>query len=327
MSGVFIIAEAGVNHNGDIEIAKKLVDCAAEAGADCVKFQTFKAEELASPLAEKADYQVGNTGSDGSQLEMLKDLELSREEFVELKRHCDNRGIMFLSTPFDPDSADFLHSLGMPIFKIPSGEITDLPLLRKINSFKTDVILSTGMATMNEISEAVRELENCRVRLLHCTTEYPCPYCDVNMAAMLSMKEKFNLEVGYSDHTEGIEIPIMAAALGATIIEKHFTLDKRMKGPDHKASLSPRELADMVRAVRNVELAFGTGYKAPLDSETNNRIAARKSIVVKRPIKKGDLFSEENLTAKRPGNGISPMKWDSIIGSMAIRDYEIDEMI
>ena len=199
--------------------------------------------------------------------------------------------------------------------------------LRKINSFKTDVILSTGMATMNEISEAVRELENCRVRLLHCTTEYPCPYCDVNMAAMLSMKEKFNLEVGYSDHTEGIEIPIMAAALGATIIEKHFTLDKRMKGPDHKASLSPRELADMVRAVRNVELAFGTGYKAPLDSETNNRIAARKSIVVKRPIKKGDLFSEENLTAKRPGNGISPMKWDSIIGSMALRDYEIDEMI
>lgn len=327
MSGVFIIAEAGVNHNGDIEIAKKLVDCAAEAGADCVKFQTFKAEELASPLAEKADYQVGNTGSDGSQLEMLKALELSREEFVELKRHCDNRGIMFLSTPFDPDSADFLHSLGMPIFKIPSGEITDLPLLRKINSFKTDVILSTGMATMNEISEAVRELENCRVRLLHCTTEYPCPYCDVNMAAMLSMKEKFNLEVGYSDHTEGIEIPIMAAALGATIIEKHFTLDKRMKGPDHKASLPPRELADMVRAVRNVELAFGTGYKAPLDSETNNRIAARKSIVVKRPIKKGDLFSEENLTAKRPGNGISPMKWDSIIGSMALRDYEIDEMI
>lgn len=327
MKKVFIIAEAGVNHNGSIELAKQLVDKAVFAGVDCVKFQTFKAENLVNKEAKKADYQVNNTGNNDSQLNMLKKLELSFEDFVELKKYCDDKGIMFLSTPFDHESIEFLASLNMPIFKIPSGEITNLPYLRKINSYKKEVILSTGMATIDEIQEALNILKDCKVKLLHCTTEYPCPYESVNMCAMLTLKEKFNLPVGYSDHTQGIEVPIMAVSMGAKVIEKHFTLDKNMEGPDHKASLEPQELKAMVDSIRNIEKAFGDGEKEPQEAEKKNIAIARKSIVAKCDIKKGEILSEENLTVKRPGNGISPMKWDEIIGTVAHKDYHEDELI
>ena len=258
---------------------------------------------------------------------MLKKLELSCDDFKQLKKYCDEKGIMFLSTPFDLESIDFLASLGMPVFKVPSGEITNLPYLRKINSYKKDVILSTGMATLEEIEDALKILKDCKVSLLHCTTEYPCPYDGVNMNAMQTMKEKFNLPIGYSDHTQGIEIPIMAVSMGAEIIEKHFTPDKNMEGPDHKASLEPDELKEMVKSIRNVEKAFGNGVKEPQESEKKNIAIARKSIVAKCDIKKGEIFSGQNLTCKRPGNGISPMMWDKIIGSVADRDYQEDEMI
>ncbi len=325
---VFIIAEAGVNHNGSLELAKRLVDKAAEAKVDCVKFQTFeKAENVVGKSAQKANYQKQNTGNNESQLEMIKKLRLSFEDFAELKKYCDQKGIMFLSTPFDMESIDFLANLGMPIFKIPSGEITNLPYLRKINSYKKDVILSTGMANLGEIQDALDILKNCKVKLLHCTTEYPCPYEGVNMNAMLTMKNKFNLPVGYSDHTQGIEIPVMAVSMGAEIIEKHFTLDRGMEGPDHKASLEPDELKAMVLAIRNVEKAFGNGIKEPQESEKKNIEIARKSIVAKCDIKKGEKFSEINLTCKRPGSGISPMKWDEIIGTAAQKDYKEDELI
>lgn len=327
MKKVFIIAEAGVNHNGSIELAKQLVDKAVFAGVDCVKFQTFKAENLVNKEAKKADYQVNNTGNNDSQLNMLKKLELSFEDFVELKKYCDDKGIMFLSTPFDHESIEFLASLNMPIFKIPSGEITNLPYLRKINSYKKEVILSTGMATIDEIQEALNILKDCKVKLLHCTTEYPCPYESVNMCAMLTLKEKFNLPVGYSDHTQGIEVPIMAVSMGATVIEKHFTLDKNMEGPDHKASLEPQELKAMVDSIRNIEKAFGDGEKEPQEAEKKNIAIARKSIVAKCDIKKGEILSEENLTVKRPGNGISPMKWDEIIGTVAYKDYIEGELL
>lgn len=324
---VFIIAEAGVNHNGSMEIAKRLIDKAAEAGVDCVKFQTYIAENVMSKYAPKAEYQVNNTGCEESQLDMVKKLELSFEDFAELKEYTEKKGLMFLSTPFDLESCDFLNNLGLNIFKIPSGEITNLPYLRKINSFKKDVILSTGMAALDEIQAALDVLKDCKVSLLHCTTEYPCPYDAVNMNAMLTMKEKFNLPVGYSDHTQGIEIPVMAAAMGAQIIEKHFTLDKNMEGPDHKASLEPDELKQMVKAIRNVEKAFGDGKKEPQPAEIKNIAIARKSIIAKCNIKKGEIFTEKNLTTKRPGNGISPMKWDEIIGTAATKDYLEDELI
>ena len=327
MKKVFIIAEAGVNHNGSLELAKKLVDKAVDAGADCVKFQTFKAENIVSKDAKKAAYQVNNTGKNDSQLNMLKQLELSYDDFVELNNYCKKKGIMFLSTAFDCESIEFLATLDMKMFKIPSGEITNLPYLRKINLYKKEVILSTGMADLEEIQDALNVLKDCKVTLLHCTTEYPCPYNNVNLKAMLVMKEKFNLEVGYSDHTQGIEIPIMAVSMGAKIIEKHFTLDKNMEGPDHKASLEPDELKKLVQAIRNVEVAFGDGIKKPQESERKNIEIARKSIVAKCDIKKGEIFSENNITVKRPGNGISPMKWDEIIGTYAKKDYKEDELI
>ncbi len=324
---VFIIAEAGDNHNGSIDLAKKLIDVALEAKADAVKFQTFKTEEVISKIAKMAEYQKKNLGIEESQFDMVKKLELSFEDFEELKRYTEDKGLMFLSTPFDLESCDFLNNLGLNIFKIPSGEITNLPYLRKINSFKKDVILSTGMAALDEIQAALDVLKDCKVSLLHCTTEYPCPYDAVNMNAMLTMKEKFNLPVGYSDHTQGIEIPVMAAAMGAQIIEKHFTLDKNMEGPDHKASLEPDELKQMVKAIRNVEKAFGDGKKEPQPAEIKNIAIARKSIIAKCNIKKGEIFTEKNLTTKRPGNGISPMKWDEIIGTAATKDYLEDELI
>ena len=327
MGKVFIIAEAGVNHNGSLELAKKLVDGAVAAGVDCVKFQTFSAKNLVNKTAKKAEYQVINTKNDDSQLSMLKKLELSFDDFAELKKYCEEKNIMFLSTPFDLGSCDFLNDLDMKIFKIPSGEITNLPYLRKINSYKKEVILSTGMANLNEIQDALNVLKDCEVSLLHCTTEYPCPYDNVNMRAMLTLKEKFNLPVGYSDHTKGIEIPIMAVSMGATIIEKHFTLDRNMDGPDHKASLEPDELKQMVVSIRNIELAFGTGIKEPQGAEKKNITIARKSIIAKCDIKKGEILTEENLTVKRPGNGISPMRWDEIIGTVAKKDYIEDELI
>lgn len=326
MDKVFIIAEAGVNHNGSLVLAKQMVDKALLAGVDCIKFQTFKAENLVNKNAQKAKYQIKNTKNDEGQLSMLKKLELSFEDFTELKRYCNEKGIMFLSTPFDLESIEFLAPM-MSIFKIPSGEITNLPYLRKINSYKKDVILSTGMATLDEIQAALNILKDCKVSLLHCTTEYPCPYDSVNMNAMLTMKEKFGLNIGYSDHTNGIEIPVMAVSMGATIIEKHFTLDKNMEGPDHKASLEPNELKNMVTAIRNVEKAFGNGVKEPQEAEKKNIEIARKSIVAKCEIKKGEIFTEYNLTVKRPATGISPMEWDNVIGTVADKDYNKDELI
>lgn len=327
MKKVFIIAEAGVNHNGSLDLAKKLVDKALEAGVDCIKFQTFKSENLVSMSAQMAEYQKENLGKDESQYKMLKELEISFEEFKELKKYCEEKNIMFLSTPFDLESCDFLNDLDMKIFKIPSGEITNLPYLRKINSFGKKVILSTGMANLNEIQDALNVLRDCEVSLLHCTTEYPCPYDNVNLNAIDTLRKEFKLEVGYSDHTQGIEVPIAAVAKGATIIEKHFTLDRNMEGPDHKASLEPNELKQMVTSIRNIEKAFGNGTKEPQECEKKNIEIARKSIVAKINIKKGEIFTENNLTTKRPGSGISPMKWDFIIGKTATKDYQEDELI
>lgn len=327
MKNVFIIAEAGVNHNGSLDLAKKLVDKALEAGVDCIKFQTFKSENLVSMSAQMAEYQKENLGKDESQYKMLKELEISFEEFKELKKYCEEKNIMFLSTPFDLESCDFLNDLDMKIFKIPSGEITNLPYLRKINSFGKKVILSTGMANLNEIQDALNVLKDCEVSLLHCTTEYPCPYDNVNLNAIDTLRKEFKLEVGYSDHTQGIEVPIAAVAKGATIIEKHFTLDRNMEGPDHKASLEPNELKQMVTSIRNIEKAFGNGTKEPQECEKKNIEIARKSIVAKINIKKGEIFTENNLTTKRPGSGISPMKWDFIIGKTATKDYQEDELI
>ena len=326
----YIIAEAGVNHNGSLELAKNLVDKAKEAGADCVKFQTFIASQIVSKNAVKADYQKKQTAKSESQHEMLKKLELSFDDFIELNNYCKEIGIEFLSTAFDFESIDFLNQLGMQVWKIPSGEITNLPYLIKIAKLNKKVILSTGMSTMREIEDAVNILKDhgaSELIILHCTTEYPTPYEDVNLNAMLAIKEKFGYEVGYSDHTMGIEVPIAAVALGAKVIEKHFTLDRTMDGPDHKASLEPSELKTMVDAIRNIELSMGTGIKEPADSEKKNIAIARKSIVANQSIKKGDILTETNLTVKRPGDGISPMKWFEIIGTKAIRDFEEDELI
>lgn len=329
-SKCFIIAEAGVNHNGRVELAYKLVDKAVEAGVDAIKFQTFKAENLVTKFADKAAYQKEQTDNTESQLQMLKKLELSFSDFINLKRYCDKKDIIFLSTPFDIESIEFLDKLGLDIFKIPSGEITDLPYLRRIGCLKKKAILSTGMSTLAEISDAIkiiRENGTNDLIVLHCNTEYPTPYEDVNLNAMNTIKNTFKVKVGYSDHTQGIEIPIAAVALGAEVIEKHFTLDKNMKGPDHKASLEPYELKEMVKCIRNIEKSFGNGIKEPSESEYKNINIVRKSIVANCFIKKGSILNEKNLSVKRPGNGISPMKWDEVIGKVANKDYEKDELI
>ena len=330
MQRTFIIAEAGVNHNGDIEIAKKMIDVASAAGADAVKFQTFKAERIVSINAPKAEYQIENTNNTESQYQMLKKLEIDKETHLELMEYCKEKNIMFLSTPFDVDSVHMLVELGIEIIKIPSGEITNLPYLREVARQKKKVILSTGMSNMQEVKEAVdilRQNGSEDITVLHCNTQYPTPMEDVNLRAMISMREELELPVGYSDHTQGIEVPIAAAAMGATVVEKHFTLDKTMDGPDHKASLEPEELRKMVKSIRNIEKALGDGIKTISESEKDNLPIVRKSIVAACRIEKGELFTEENLTVKRPGNGISPMKWDEIIGKVSDKTYEVDEEI
>ena len=330
MQKVLIIAEAGVNHNGSLEIAKKLVDTAKQCGADVVKFQTAQLDSLVSKHAQMAQYQKENTGNDESQKDMLKKLLLSYDEFIALSDYCKEVGINFLSTPFDIQSIHFLDDIGVDIWKIPSGEITNLPYLIEIARTNKKIILSSGMSTMEEVRNAVNVLKEHgagEISLLHCTTEYPTPYEDVNLNAMKTMEKEFGLPVGYSDHTKGIEVPIAAVAMGATIIEKHFTLDKNMEGPDHRASLEPDELKAMVDSIRNIEKAMGDGVKTPASSEIKNIEIARKSIVAKTSIKKGDELTEENLTTKRPGNGISPMQWFEVLGTKAVRDFEEDELI
>ncbi|SFR58039.1 N-acetylneuraminate synthase [Maribacter stanieri] len=330
---VLIIAEAGVNHNGDITLAKKLIDAAADAGVDYVKFQTFNSKKLVSKSAQKADYQKQNTNDEvESQLKMLQKLELSKNDHLILIDYCKTKNIKFLSTAFDLDSIDFLEELKIDLWKVPSGEITNLPYLRKLGGLGKPVIISTGMAEMSEIEDAINVVTSSGtdikdITVLHCNTEYPTPMQDVNLTAMNTIKDVFKVPIGYSDHTLGIEIPIAAVALGATVIEKHFTLDNSMDGPDHKASLEPQELKKMVTAIRNIEQAMGNGIKVPSPSETKNKPIARKSIVANREILKGEIFDEKNLTIKRPGTGISPMKWDKVIGSRAKKDYKADDLI
>lgn len=327
---VYIIAEAGVNHNGDIEIAKKMIDEAKAFGADCIKFQTFISENIVSKNAKKAEYQTNNTKKNDSQLEMLKGLELSFNQFEELKVYCENLEIDFLSTPFDLDSIDFLHGLGMTKWKIPSGDITNLPYLEKIAKYNEPIILSTGMATVDEITQSIdliRKFNKNDITLLHCTTEYPAPFDEINLRVLNTLSKKYNVDVGYSDHTKGIEVSIAATALGAKIIEKHFTLDCNMKGPDHKASLEPFEFKKLVNSIRNVEKALGNEKKQPSKSELKNKLVARKSIIAKKNINKGDIFDVNNITVKRPGSGISPMRWYDVIGSKAKKDFKEDELI
>ena len=329
-----IIAEAGVNHNGSIELAKQLVDKAVEAGVDYIKFQTFKASKLVTKAAKQAEYQQKNIGKEGDgQYQMLKKLELSPEEHEILIDYCRQLGIKFFSTAFDFDSIEYLHSLNLGLWKIPSGEVTNFPFLKRIAAFNESTILSTGMCDMEDVRAAVNALNKNGLSkenliLLHCNTEYPTPFEDVNLKAMDALRNEFGVEVGYSDHTKGIEVPIAAVALGATVIEKHFTLGRNMEGPDHKASLEPDELKAMVSAIRNIEKAVGgDGTKHISDSERKNIAIARKSIVAACDIKAGETFTEQNLTVKRPGNGISPMKWEEIIGKTAIRDFAEDELI
>ena len=329
---VFIIAEAGVNHNGDAAAAMRMVDAAAECGADAVKFQTFAAERMISVHAPKAAYQRETTGDGESQLEMVRRLELDAEAHRVLIGHCEERGIMFMSTPFDVESVDLLAGLGLGIFKVPSGEITNLPLLRRVGAPGRRVIVSTGMAEMREVGAALEVLEGagtrrCDVTVLQCNTEYPTPYEDANLLAMLTMRYELGVAVGYSDHTLGIEVAVAAAALGAAVIEKHFTLDRDMAGPDHRASLEPDELAAMVRAIRNVEKAMGDGVKAPSRSEMANMAAARKSIVAARSIRRGEVITHADVAVKRPGTGMSPMRWDEICGMKAARYFARDELI
>ena len=330
---VFIIAEAGVNHNGSIELAKKLIDVAVEAGADAVKFQTFKTENLVSKNVQKAKYQKENmSDNENSQFNMLKKLELDVDTHKELINYCNSKNIMFLSTPFDLDSVDLLNNLGLDIFKIPSGEITNLPILRKVGALNKKIILSTGMADMGEIEDALDILlesgtAKYNITILHANTMYPTPMQDVNLNAMVTIGNTFDINYGYSDHTLGIEVDIAAVAMGASCIEKHFTLDKTMEGPDHKASLEPDELKNMVTSIRNIELALGSSLKKPSQSETPNIEVARKSVVAKTNIKAGEFLTENNLTVKRAGKGISPMRWDEIIGTIAQKDYKEDELI
>jgi N,N'-diacetyllegionaminate synthase len=329
---VFIIAEAGVNHNGSMDTAKKLIETAADAGADAVKFQTFKAENLVSIYAEKAEYQKNSTESSESQFDMLKKLELSYENHLELIDHCRNNAIEFLSTPFDLESINMLNSLNLKIFKIPSGEITNLPYLRAIGKLNKNVIISTGMANLEEVETAYKVLldfgtKSRNIIILHANTQYPTSYEDVNLRAMQTIAQELMVKVGYSDHTLGIEVPIAAVAMGAVIIEKHFTLNRNMPGPDHKASLEPHELKAMVVAIRNIEQAIGDGIKRPSVSEQKNILIARKSIVAAKKISIGEIINNDNITVKRPGTGISPMEWDEIIGRTAQRDYASDELI
>lgn len=330
MNKIFIIAEAGVNHNGSMQTARELVDEAAKAGADAVKFQTFKTENLVCQNARKAAYQMQTTKQEESQFTMLKKLELTPAMHEELMAYCSQKQIMFLSTPFDIDSLWYLVRCGVEIIKVPSGEVTNYPYLREVGRTGKPVIISSGMSTLAEIRDAIQILRDNGSRditVLHCNTEYPTPYDNVNLQAMLTMQNELGIKVGYSDHTQGIEIPTAAAALGASVIEKHFTLDRDMEGPDHKASLEPEELRAMVKAVRNVEAALGNGSKEPSESEKRNIEVVRKSIVAKCEIKMGETFTEKNLTTKRPGNGISPMRWNDIIGKTAVRDFAADELI
>ena len=327
-----IIAEAGVNHNGSIINAKKLIDIASDSGADYVKFQTFKAKKLVTKTAEKADYQENLTEKSESQYEMLKKLELDRPTHTQLIEYCSKKNIQFLSTAFDIDSIDFLRELNIPFYKISSGEITNLLYLRHVGRMGKPVIMSTGMATLEEIRAAMDVLLEVGVKkdeltILHCNSEYPTMMTEVNLKAMLTIRDELDVKVGYSDHTLGIEVPVAAVALGAVVIEKHFTLDRTLSGPDHAASLEPNELKAMVSAIRNIEKAMGNGIKRPSPSEAKNKLIARKSIVAKKCIKKGEQFSNDNLTVKRPGSGISPMEWDTYIGKFADREYQRDELI
>ncbi len=327
---VYIVAEAGVNHNGSLELAKKMALVAKECGADAVKYQTAVPELVISKFAQKAEYQKDTTGDGESQLDMVRRLHFDFESHRQLKEYCDSIGIQYISTPFDIPSVEFLGSLNLPVMKVPSGEITNLPYLEAVGKTKIPVILSTGMSTLPEIEDALTILENNGSPLevlLHCNTEYPTPYKDANVSAMLELNEAFGLPVGLSDHTPGWECDVAAAALGASVIEKHFTLDKTMEGPDHKASLNPEELKAMVQAVRHIEAAMGEGRKVVTESEAKNKPVARKSIVAARAIKQGEVFTTENLTTKRPGDGISPMRWYDVLGTEAKRDFEEDEQI
>lgn len=332
MGSTLIIAEAGVNHNGSVDTACLMIDRAAECGADAVKFQTFSADRMVSRHAEKAEYQKKRSGADETQYAMLKRLELSRDALVQLRERCAQRGVMFLSAPFDSESVDLLVSLGVATIKIPSGEITNLPYLRKIGRLGKKIIMSTGMSYLDEVRSALDILVSAGtprtdITVLHCTTAYPTPFEDVNLRAMTAMRDQLGVAVGYSDHTPGWEVPVAAAALGAVVIEKHFTLDVNQPGPDHAASLDPDGFAGMVCAIRTIEKSLGNGAKEPSASEIRNRDIARKSIVARVPIKRGDLLSEANVTAKRPGTGISPMRWDEIIGTVSNRDVEQDGLI
>jgi len=330
---VLIIAEAGVNHNGDINLAKQLIEVAADAKADYVKFQTFKSEKVVSVLAKTANYQKQNLKSDSeSQIEMIRKYELNIDAHKELIKHCEKHNIKFSSTAFDLESIDLLHSFNLDFWKIPSGEITNLPYLRKIGELNQKIILSSGMCSLGDIESALKILTESgttkeKITILHCNTQYPTPYSDANIKAMQTIKSAFNVNVGFSDHTLGIEVPIAAVAMGATVIEKHFTLDKNLEGPDHKASLEPNELKSMVTSIRNIEKSLGNGIKCLTASEAENIHIARKSIVASKPIKKGEHFTPENLTIKRPGSGLSPFEWDSIMGKTAIRDFATDELI
>ena len=329
---VLIIAEAGVNHNGDLSLGEKLIEVAADCGADFVKFQTFTAENLVTPYTKVAEYQKNNSGKENTQLNLLKKLELSRDHHFKLKQKSVDLNINFMSTAFDVESSDFLKELGQEVFKIPSGEITNLPLLRHIGRYQKEIILSSGASNMSEINAALEVLTSAgtqlnKITVLHCTSAYPANFNEVNLFAMEKISTEFGVKVGYSDHTLGIEIAIAAVALGATIIEKHFTLSRNMEGPDHQSSLEPHELNQMIKSIRNVEKAFGDGIKKATLSELQNVNLIRRSIVAKKAIKKGELFNEENLTSKRPANGISPMNWEMIIGKESIRDYYPDEMI
>jgi len=332
MTKTFIIAEAGVNHNADLNLAHGLIDAAASAGVDAVKFQTAIPELVVTSHAQKAAYQKETSGADESQLEMIRKLLFPLDTHKDLKTYCEQRGVIFFSTAFDPVSLDFLERLGQPYHKIPSGEITNLPYLRQVGGYRRPVILSTGMSTLGEIETALEVLEQAgtareRITVLHCNTEYPTPMKDVNLRAMQTIRDAFGVRVGYSDHTQGIEVALAAVALGATMIEKHFTLDRKLPGPDHKASLEPEELRVMVSAIRNIEQALGDGIKRPSPSEARNMSIARRSLVAATAIRAGEVFSAANLTAKRPGSGLSPMRWDEVLGRKAPRDFVADEMI
>jgi len=329
---VLVIAEAGVNHNGSIDLAKELIDAAVDSGADIIKFQSFKASDLVTKKAKKAEYQILNTSNEESQFKMLQKLEISFEQQKELKNYAEEKNIEFLSTGFDLNSIKFLNEMNLKRFKIPSGEITNLPYLRLIGSFKKKVILSTGMANLKEISDALEQLyiaglDKDDVTILHCTTQYPAPIKDVNLRAMKTLKNTFNTKVGYSDHTLGIDISLAAVALGAEVVEKHLTLDRSLVGPDHMASIEPYEFSNLVKGIRKISLALGSAEKKISVCEIENKKIARKSIVAKTKIKKDDIFSEENICAKRPGTGISPMEWDKVIGLKSKKDFDQDELI